>query len=910
MSVAMSQQRRASRLFPPQPPDEAAVAARRLAREERRRQKRIIVFCNGDIFFKGKKVSITPHRYLSYNDLLQDLTARMPQHLHLPNGVRQLFSPTSGRRLADVADLKDGGVYVCAGNETFKPVTYGATEVTPWARGRRDSQASQKQQPWLQRPQPPPPPQPQSLFAGYNAFPPSRYLKHQRGKQQQSAQQLQQQQQKQKPSLSLARRLQPQQQQQQQQPVQRQPRLVTIVKEGPRPRQVVKMLLNRRGIQSFAQLLSDISDSFGGSRGRRERLKKIFTIAGREIRDVGDLFRDDDLFVGCVEDAIEIAQVEDLLEELYPGNPGVRDLLNDWERRLKRRQMRRQQMQQHRQQPRLHQQKQQQQQQKQPQQQQRLATDERDSGYDESDLQALASVREHQHQQPQQHRTAAAAKRHQPLPLLRNSADVEASEAAALAEALAEAERRARERQAAAEAAAEAASAKRELPRAHVVLPPIGASRASAEPAEEANAEKATDAEKPPPQEGEPPQLEPVVLPRVASAAQEDADDDASESGVPAVPLSPVHEEAAAEAAAEATVAAAAAAEPEASEPKESAAEAAAPTDRKRPLIRPISSTRYVFERYDLGRTLGDGNFAVVRACVKRDSGNEYAAKVIDKKKLRGKEHMVLNEVRIMRLCRHPNIVRLVDEYETKAEIYLIMELVKGGDLFDAISQVVKFNEIQASSMVADIAGALHYLHSRRIVHRDLKPENLLVYRSKDNKISLKLGDFGLAMEVEEAIFTVCGTPTYVAPEILSETGYGLEVDMWALGVIAYILLCGFPPFRSRDRRQSELFQMIKTGTFEYLSPYWDHVSAPAKDLINRLLVVDKAARLTAIDVLCHAWVLSRGGSQRQEQEQQTDSAALKDEQSRLRDQLVAEAAAAIEEFSKLKASSLYGGVT
>uniref|UniRef100_A0A1I8JR90 Protein kinase domain-containing protein n=1 Tax=Macrostomum lignano TaxID=282301 RepID=A0A1I8JR90_9PLAT len=141
----------------------------------------------------------------------------------------------------------------------------------------------------------------------------------------------------------------------------------------------------------------------------------------------------------------------------------------------------------------------------------------------------------------------------------------------------------------------------------------------------------------------------------------------------------------------------------------------------------------------------------------------------------------------------------------------------------------------------------------------------------------------------EEAIFTVCGTPTYVAPEILSETGYGLEVDMWALGVIAYILLCGFPPFRSRDRRQSELFQMIKTGTFEYLSP--TGTTCPpvtAKDLINRLLVVDKAARLTAIDVLCHAWVLSRGGSQRQEQEQQTDSAALKDEQSRLRDQLTA----------------------
>uniref|UniRef100_A0A1I8JNY6 Protein kinase domain-containing protein n=1 Tax=Macrostomum lignano TaxID=282301 RepID=A0A1I8JNY6_9PLAT len=146
----------------------------------------------------------------------------------------------------------------------------------------------------------------------------------------------------------------------------------------------------------------------------------------------------------------------------------------------------------------------------------------------------------------------------------------------------------------------------------------------------------------------------------------------------------------------------------------------------------------------------------------------------------------------------------------------------------------------------------------------------------------------------------------------LGTFSYGLEVDMWALGVIAYILLFlwRLPP-RSAEvgtRRQSELLQMIKTGTFEYLlSPYWDHiVSRPISS--TRLLVVDKAARLTAIDVLCHAWVLSRGGSQRQEQEQQTDSAALKDEQSRLRDQLVAEAAAAIEEFSKIEASSLYGG--
>lgn len=114
--------------------------------------------------------------------------------------------------------------------------------------------------------------------------------------------------------------------------------------------------------------------------------------------------------------------------------------------------------------------------------------------------------------------------------------------------------------------------------------------------------------------------------------------------------------------------------------------------------------------------------------------------------------------------------------------------------MFDAISQSVKFNEKDSASMVHDICEALFYLHSKNIVHRDLKPENLLVMRKKDDRISIKLADFGLAMEVKDLIYTVCGTPTYVAPEILSEVGYGLEVDMWACGVITYILLCGFPP--------------------------------------------------------------------------------------------------------------------
>lgn len=186
------------------------------------------------------------------------------------------------------------------------------------------------------------------------------------------------------------------------------------------------------------------------------------------------------------------------------------------------------------------------------------------------------------------------------------------------------------------------------------------------------------------------------------------------------------------------------------------------------------------------------------------------------------------------------------------------MDYVRGGDLFDAIIDSVKFTEADASVMVRDLARALDYLHRMNVVHRDMKPENLLVNLTDDSKMQLKLADFGLAMEVVKPVYTVCGTPTYVAPEILAETGYGLPVDMWALGVITYILLCGFPPFRSPDRNQDELFDLIQSGKYEYISPYWNSISKTAKDLIDHLLVVDQKQRFTALQVLEHPWV--RGG--------------------------------------------------
>ncbi|XP_041116231.1 serine/threonine-protein kinase DCLK1a isoform X4 [Polyodon spathula] len=266
-----------------------------------------------------------------------------------------------------------------------------------------------------------------------------------------------------------------------------------------------------------------------------------------------------------------------------------------------------------------------------------------------------------------------------------------------------------------------------------------------------------------------------------------------------------------------------------------------------------------IAERYKVGRTIGDGNFAIVRECVERSTGREYALKIINKSKCRGKEHMIQNEVSILRRVKHPNIVLLIEEMDTYTELYLVMELVKGGDLFDAITSTNKYTERDASGMLYNLVSAIKYLHSLNIVHRDIKPENLLVYEHQDGSKSLKLGDFGLATLVDGPLYTVCGTPTYVAPEIIAETGYGLKVDLWAAGVISYILLCGFPPFRGSSEDQEVLFDQILMGQLDFPSPYWDHISDSAKELITLMLQVEVDQRYSALQVLDHPWVNDDG---------------------------------------------------
>ncbi|XP_052402354.1 serine/threonine-protein kinase DCLK2 isoform X3 [Carassius gibelio] len=262
-----------------------------------------------------------------------------------------------------------------------------------------------------------------------------------------------------------------------------------------------------------------------------------------------------------------------------------------------------------------------------------------------------------------------------------------------------------------------------------------------------------------------------------------------------------------------------------------------------------------IMDKYKIGKVIGDGNFAVVKECVERSTGKEFALKIIDKIKCRGKEHLIESEVAVLRRVKHPNIIMLIEEVDTPTELYLVMELVKGGDLFDSITSSTKYTERDASVMVFNLAAALRYLHRMCIVHRDIKPENLLVCEYPNGTKSLKLGDFGLATVVEGPLYTVCGTPTYVAPEIIAESGYGLKVDIWAAGVITYILLCGFPPFRSENNLQEDLFDQILVGRLDFPSPFWDNITDSAKELIGHMLQVNVEARYTAEDVLSHPWV-------------------------------------------------------
>ncbi|XP_026119629.1 calcium/calmodulin-dependent protein kinase type II subunit beta-like isoform X43 [Carassius auratus] len=268
--------------------------------------------------------------------------------------------------------------------------------------------------------------------------------------------------------------------------------------------------------------------------------------------------------------------------------------------------------------------------------------------------------------------------------------------------------------------------------------------------------------------------------------------------------------------------------------------------------------TRFTDE-YQLYEELGKGAFSVVRRCVKLSTGQEYAAKIINTKKLSARDHQKLErEARICRLLKHSNIVRLHDSISEEGFHYLLFDLVTGGELFEDIVAREYYSEADASHCIQQILEAVLHCHQMGVVHRDLKPENLLL-ASKCKNAAVKLADFGLAIEVQgdqQAWFGFAGTPGYLSPEVLRKEAYGKPVDIWACGVILYILLVGYPPFWDED--QHKLYQQIKAGAYDFPSPEWDTVTPEAKNLINQMLTINPAKRITAQEALKHPWVCQR----------------------------------------------------
>jgi tRNA A-37 threonylcarbamoyl transferase component Bud32 len=255
---------------------------------------------------------------------------------------------------------------------------------------------------------------------------------------------------------------------------------------------------------------------------------------------------------------------------------------------------------------------------------------------------------------------------------------------------------------------------------------------------------------------------------------------------------------------------------------------------------------------YEIKETIGQGSFAKVKRGIERSTGKEFAIKIINKDNVDQRES-IMTEITILKNVSHPNIMKLHHVFESSHGIYLVTELLEGGELFDLIAARGFLTEAETSKIMRKVVQAIAYLHMKNVCHRDLKPENILLGTKGDIE-SVRITDFGLSKITDQNVLkTACGTPSYVAPEILSGCHYGFEVDMWSCGVILYVLICGFPPFYTDN--DADLYALIQSGSYSFPSPYWDDISDITKDLIQRLLVVEPSKRLTPVQVLLHPFI-------------------------------------------------------
>ncbi|MBA0577328.1 hypothetical protein Golob_023997 [Gossypium lobatum] len=298
-------------------------------------------------------------------------------------------------------------------------------------------------------------------------------------------------------------------------------------------------------------------------------------------------------------------------------------------------------------------------------------------------------------------------------------------------------------------------------------------------------------------------------------------------------------------------------------QPPASPSEEASPKPTPKPnpigtvLCRPMEDVR---NTYTIGKELGRGQFGVTYLCTHKATGEQFACKTIAKRKLVNKEDIedVRREVQIMHhLTGQPNVVELKGAYEDKHSVHLVMELCAGGELFDRIIAKGHYSERAAASLLRIIVQIVHTCHSMGVFHRDLKPENFLLLNKEENS-PLKATDFGLSLFYKpgDVFKDIVGSAYYIAPEVLKRK-YGPEADIWSIGVMLYILLCGFPPFWAES--ENGIFSAILRGEIDFKSDPWPAISPQAKDLVTKMLNLDPKQRLTAQQVLNHPWIKEDG---------------------------------------------------
>uniref|UniRef100_A0A8C5QWQ1 Serine/threonine kinase 33 n=1 Tax=Leptobrachium leishanense TaxID=445787 RepID=A0A8C5QWQ1_9ANUR len=267
---------------------------------------------------------------------------------------------------------------------------------------------------------------------------------------------------------------------------------------------------------------------------------------------------------------------------------------------------------------------------------------------------------------------------------------------------------------------------------------------------------------------------------------------------------------------------------------------------------------------YGFGPRLGQGSFGVVIEATHRNTGNKWAIKKVNRKKAGSSAvKMLEREVSILKIVKHENIIHLEEVFETPERMYLVMELCESGELREILRQKQRFTEPETRHIIHCLASAVSYLHKNDIVHRDLKLENILVKsdESEDPNVMLlniKVTDFGLAEQrggvgSENMLQATCGTPMYMAPEVINDHYYTQQCDVWSAGVIMYMLLSGEPPFKAKS--EEKLFEQIRKGEMNFSADVWQSVSEAARDVLQRLLNVDPAHRMTARELLDHPWL-------------------------------------------------------